>query len=78
MTVPWSWKEVNKINHSFILDIAGLENVRGWEVLLLCGVGAIFRGADGEVSSLFGIKKAAKDGWRVEVWPGWCQNRANG
>lgn len=68
-TILWPWKEVHQINHAFLMDISGLENVGGRKILLFSSIGLVLRRSDAEVAALIFVEESAEDGWRVEVWP---------
>jgi hypothetical protein len=51
------------------VDVSGLEDVRGGEILLLRSEGLVGRRGDAEVATFVLVKQPAEDRGRVEVWP---------
>jgi len=65
----WAWEEVDQIGDAIFVDVAGLEDVGRWEVLLFRSVVDLLGGND-EIAALILVQKPAEDRWRVEIWPG--------
>jgi hypothetical protein len=51
------------------VDVPGLQNIRGGEVLLLRGVGFLSWRRDAEVATFILVKETAEDRRRIEVGP---------
>jgi hypothetical protein len=52
------------------MNVAGLQDVAGWEILLLRGASNTVRGGDAEVATLILVEQPAEDRRRVEIRPG--------
>ena len=51
------------------MDVSSLKDVRGRQVLLLCGKGGIFVRRDAEPSTFILIKESAENRRGIKVWP---------
>ena len=47
----WAGEEVHQVHNPFFVDVSGLQDVRGREVLLLRGIGFLCRRTDTEVAT---------------------------
>jgi hypothetical protein len=52
MCAPRTREEVYQVNNALFVDIPGLQDIRGREVLLLCRESLFCRRTDAEVSTL--------------------------
>jgi hypothetical protein len=66
---PRAREEVYQVNDAFFVDVPGLQDVRGGEVLLLRRVGLVCRRRDTEVAAFVLVQQTAEDGGRIEVRP---------
>ena len=63
-------KEVHQVHNPFFVDVTGLEDIRGRQILLLRGVGFFCRRADAEVATLVLVEQTAEYGGRIKIRPG--------
>lgn len=62
-------KKVHKIHDSVFVNVSGLQDSRGRQVLLLCSTRGNIGRSDAEISPLVLVKQTAENRRRVEVWP---------
>jgi hypothetical protein len=69
MCAPRTREEVHQVNNTLFVDVSGLQDIRGGEVLLLRRKGLLCRRTDAEVAALVLVEQTAEDRGRVEVRP---------
>ena len=53
-------EEIYQVHNPFFVDVSCLQDIRGREVLLLCGVGFLCRRTDAEVATLVLVEQTAE------------------